>query len=74
MTEDHLEQSHQNGQDSPTASRLGFGAKRAMAISRLEKMAKISTARVASVKAERTRVHEHFDRCSKENRAEEDEN
>jgi hypothetical protein len=49
-------------------------AKRAMAISRLEKMAKISTARVASVKAERTRVHEHFDRCSKENRAEEDEN
>jgi hypothetical protein len=39
------------------------GAKRAMAISRLEKMAKsVLRERIASVKAERTReVHEHFD-------------
>jgi hypothetical protein len=49
MTEDHLEQSHQNMDKIHRRPALGFGAKRAMAISRLEKMAKISTAREDSL-------------------------
>jgi hypothetical protein len=50
MTEDHLEQSHQNmDKIHRRLGSLGFGAKRAMAISRLEKMAKISTAREDSL-------------------------
>jgi hypothetical protein len=58
MTEDHLEQSHPNmDKIHRRLGRLGFGAKRAMAISRLEKMAKdpVLRERIASVKAERTR-------------------
>jgi hypothetical protein len=58
MTEDHLEQSHQNmDKIHRRLGRLGFGAKRAMAISRLEKMAKdpVLIERIASVKDERRR-------------------
>jgi hypothetical protein len=49
MTEDHLEQNHQNmDKIHRRLGSLGW-CKRAMAISRLEKMAKISTAREDSL-------------------------
>jgi hypothetical protein len=58
MMEDHLEQSHQNmDKIHRRLGRLGFGAERAMAISRLEKMAKapVLIEKIASVKDERRR-------------------
>jgi hypothetical protein len=58
MTEDHLEQSHQSmDKIHQRLGRLGFGAKRAMAISRLAKMATdpILKEKIASVKDERKR-------------------
>lgn len=58
LTEDHLEQSHQSmDKIHQRLGRLGFGAKRAIAISRLAKMATDPALKkiIATVKSERKR-------------------
>jgi hypothetical protein len=58
LTEDHIEQSHQNmDRIHQRLGRLGFGAKRAMAISRLAQMSQDPTLRqqVAQVRENRKR-------------------
>jgi hypothetical protein len=58
LTEDHIEQSHQNmDRIHQRLARLGFGAKRAMAISRLAQMSQDPTLRqqVAQVRENRKR-------------------
>jgi hypothetical protein len=66
MTEDHLEQSHQNMDKIHRQPQLVRNEQwQSLDWKRWQRS--VLRERIASVKAERTReVHEHFDRCSKE--------